>query len=731
VSAVHPPAQAYTRTSAPSVRPGRYAAVGAGIFACAAGADLLLGERELVWMALLAGLGVGIAAGVIVGGAAGLLFRLTYRLPIWAKGLFWLLVGSSVSAWLLITLGVLGALEGKDRALALYSLAASVLSGLGLLAVGMVFHPSPARPNGWLSSLRLPWRAPLVALSLGAGAALIWADRMLFTGTYPTAHLALRWGGLLMAFVAIHSATSGIVLPPRASRWLGGLGIVAGLAPLILIRPAHVVVVSALLDSPYSALATNLLRTLGDPDLDGYSALLGGGDCNSFDPNIHPGAAEIPGNGIDDNCRLGDAKLVSQIPDPDSVPVPAEAAPMSVVVITIDTLRADHMSLYEYERQTTPKIDAWTQANGVAFERAYTSGGWTSLALSSLFRGVYPRRLVWNRLYETNRFRLLRAPYEEELEKGERVQRAYGMPVEEPRRTLAHWLRRRGMQTTAVVDDGFSEFLSPELGLADGYEEYLLVDKLPKHERGDRGVTRHALKALRNAPKDRPFFAWFHYFGPHNPDSSHPGVKRFGNRVKDRYDHEILFMDSQVGQLLNAIDAERRTRPIAVILTSDHGENLHKNWRNHGIDLSEESIHIPLVLSAPEIPPGRSNRLASLVDVMPTVLALTKTPAPYDLDGINLVELLEDPSEASPPRVILSELWRYDKKANVVADRIIASDGFYKLEWNLETEAKGLWRTVDRYRPSKRSYLGEIEIPHIEETLGRYLEENGRVDVRD
>lgn len=95
------------------------------------------------------------------------------------------------------------------------------------------------------------------------------------------------------------------------------------------------------------------------------------------------------------------------------------------------------------------------------------------------------------------------------------------------------------------------------------------------------------------------------------------------------------------------------------------------------------------------------------------------------------MELVKGEPKRSTPRVVIAEFWRYDKDAQVTADRIVALDGLYKLEWDIDTEAQSLWRTIDRYRPRKRSYLGEVEIPHLEETLGRYLEENGKVDVHD
>src|SRR5690606_28937573 len=153
---------------------------------------------------------------------------------------------------------------------------------------------------------------------------------------------------------------------------------------------------------------------------------------------------------------------------------------MSVILITVDTLRPDRMGVYGAKRDTTPNLERWT-AGALRFDRAYTAGAWTSLALSSLFRGVYPRRLSWTWVYETNKFRPVTRPFQGQLRKGEKARKVFGSPIHDPRLTLGHYLRRRGMATVAVVDDGHSMFLEPELGIAgvDAFSHYFLADQLP------------------------------------------------------------------------------------------------------------------------------------------------------------------------------------------------------------------------------------------------------------
>jgi arylsulfatase A-like enzyme len=694
-----------------------------------AAVDVALGGEQVTTKTIVWALTIGLGAGLVIGALGGALLQAIGRRSLWLPVLVWLLAGGAVAGWLIEDLNVISLLDTRERKLALLALGGSVALGVALFTGGLLLQPRPRYPQGYLGSLRLGYRllGTLAFLVFAAGA--VWADRTQFVGTYPGAHQALRWTGLLAAI------TSAVTLLPRVSIKgpFGGLlktvTAAAVLYPFLTVKQTDYSELSALLEQPYSRLSLKLVRNVGDPDVDGYSMFLGGGDCAPFNRKVNPGAPEIPGNGIDDNCRWGDAAQRGGVTDPATVPVPSTPSPMSVVVITIDTLRADRMSAYGAQRDTTPAIKEWANKKGIRFNKAITPGGWTSLALSSLFRGVYPRRLTWTRLYETNKYRLLRAPVEEKLEPGEKSKKQFGMPLEdEPRKPLAWWLQRRGMQTVAVTDDGFSEFLSPENGMDNGYDVFSEVDSLPKAKQDDNGTADEAIKQMEALSPDKPFFMWVHFFGPHNPSKVHSGVKKFGESAMDKYDHEIRFADEQVGRLLKAIDAQKG-RKVAVILTADHGESVQGNGRNHGGNISEGILNIPLILSVPGMKARTSENVVSLVDIMPTVLALTETPAPPELDGRDLRDILADPEDQK--RIVFSETWQFGQDGEPKGDQIAASDGEYKLEWNLDNEAKKLWRRSDKDKPKKPNLLGQVAVPELEQALNTYLEENSSVKLVD
>ena len=301
----------------------------------------------------------------------------------------------------------------------------------------------------------------------------------------------------------------------------------------------------------------------------------------------------------------------------------------SVVLITIDTLRADHLGCYGSRRPTSPHIDALAR-QGILFERATTTLPRTTQSVGSILTGRYPKshgaRGLFMRLPETNL-------------------------------TLAEALQGDGYATAAAVSN---TFLRPGQGFEQGFDRY--DNPEPRWDGNSAAdVTRAAVEALDRlaATPGRPFFLWVHYLDPHwryEPGSPwdrafDPGFEgpltvyadldarrltkgrlifdppldaRQKEHIVALYDGEIARTDAAVGLLLERLD--RLPGPLLTVLTSDHGESLGEHGYHfaHGETLYEGSLRVPLLFRLPgRIVPGSSTPLlAENVDVAPTILAL-------------------------------------------------------------------------------------------------------------
>lgn len=655
-----------------------------------------------------------------VGSLHGLITALTIHqlraLPAHARMGVVFAVATMGGVYLAERLGAFARLTGRYWQLAYATLAASLLAACLLGGLLLMLVPSATHPRGLLSRVRV-W----VALPLAVTAALVFvADNHYLKGLYPLLHAVLRWSVVTLGSCGLWLSMPRVV-SQSPSRVAAFTPIVAS-AAAIAVAALYPSAVFPLELAPWSRVTLTTARALTDIDLDGYSSVLAGGDCAPLSPRVNPGAREIPDNGIDDNCLLDDAhedsEAESQVDD--NAPLPRQ----DIVLITIDTLRADRLGIYNEAHRanglaTTPNIDAWAEQGTFVFERAYTAGALTSIALPAMMRGLFPRRLRWSKSYETSRFRLLHTQQEiDALTKGETIIKMFPVARRDRHASLASRLRQRGMQTLAVVDDGFCEQLNPGSGLADGFDEYRRVDDLSAHARGDVGTTNLALHLLEQTSADKPFFLWVHYFGAHGPDTKHPGVRIDGSSLAQSYDHQVRFVDQQVGRLLTALQA--RTEPPIVVLTADHGEDLSGSARHHGFSLKESVIQVPLLVRAPN---ARGRRIAtpvSLVDIMPSVLAWTHTQIPAGLDGKPLQTTLA--TARRQPRELIADVWQYDRGSRRFYDSTTAFDGRRKV---LYDSILSSW-TIERQgeEPRAKRVAADADIATVR-ALADYVEQTG------
>ena len=281
-----------------------------------------------------------------------------------------------------------------------------------------------------------------------------------------------------------------------------------------------------------------------------------------------------------------------------------------VVLITVDTLRADHVGAYGLAAAATPVMDRLA-ALGVRFADAMAPTPITLPSHASLMTALYPPS---HGVHHNGVYRL-----------------------GEGSTTLAERFQAAGYRTGAVVG---AVVLARQFGLQQGFDDY---DDDVRGGRSSRSgfpqrpaneVTERALAWLDGARE--PFFLWVHYYDPH---ASYAPPAPWAERFEDRpYDGEIAFVDSEIGRLLAGIEARGRRQPI-VALTSDHGESLGEHGeRTHSILVYDAVLKVPLIFSGPGTPRGAVvEGVVSLVDLAPTLLGLAGLPPLVEIDGRDLL----------------------------------------------------------------------------------------------
>jgi hypothetical protein len=673
-------------------------------------------------------IGLGLPVALLNGVAWSTAIVVLRRAPARVALLFWPAVSLMAGAWLAHHLNAFVQLHGRYRLLAITVLFACAGGSALFGAVCASFQSTERNPRGAIAERGRVCRLLLAGLLLLAACGLQVADRRFYPYQYLSAHTALRLTAFWCATMAVVAAArSRPIFRMNAARWTAvGCG---WAACLLLLNDRRQIELETFESRLVPEAILDINRFLVDWDGDGYASLLAGGDCAPFNPAINPGKREIPDNGFDDNCAFGDA--TKKLDSFAKQPTPEQPSPLDVVVITVECLRPDHLGAYNPAygpkgRATSPHLDRWSESATI-FDNAYSPGGWTSVVIPSILRGVYPRKLRWEKYFETNFYAIVRKPLKPQLRSGEEVAHMFPLAYTDPHPPISELLKSRGMVAMAVTDDGYGAMLRSGTGVERGFTIYREVDDNNPFERSDTATVNQAIALLRTVPRHQRFFLWIHFFGTHWPPESHPGTRVYGDRDVDGYDHEIAFFDSQVTRLLDHL--ARAPNPVAVFISGDHGEAFYPNaHRQHGQTLEEAVLRVPLIAHVPGWPARRVFTQVSLVDLVPTILALTRTPAPPYLDGIDLSKIVG--GMALPNRILLSDTWRFNYQEQIELDQIAAYTGDKKQIF--DRLSGSLYRIEDKRRTERIKLIR----PHWSDTLTRaifgYIEDTGgTVDLRD
>jgi arylsulfatase len=336
-----------------------------------------------------------------------------------------------------------------------------------------------------------------------------------------------------------------------------------------------------------------------------------------------------------------------------------EGGETNLVLIIVDTLRADHLHTYGYPFDTSPVIDELA-AKGVQFEKYFSTSSWTKPGVATILTGEYARSV---------------GVYEEQFD-----------TLPEEAVTLAERLQAKGYRTVGVTANPNTNRI---FGYAQGFDVYSDSTKvwswMKKSSRNVKNdslasagdITSLAIELLDSeiVGSKAPFFIQLLYIDPHSPYTpprKHLKVMKKANSDHPGYDGSIRYADAQIGRFLKALESRGLREDTLIVVTSDHGEGLdsHPNTPNskyHGTHLYDSNIHVPLVLNHPALETHRVNKITSAISLVPTIMDLMGWPiADGELPGRSAATLVRKQGGAGLPAEIYAETdWRHNRKVAV------------------------------------------------------------------
>lgn len=454
------------------------------------------------------------------------------------------------------------------------------------------------------------------------------AATLLFLFLLPAKLVAGTWPARVTVFAAL--------LPVVALVWLLGSGLESPKQRWELVfRKGH------------TAHLVELVRRPFDSDRDGYSSVLGGGDCNDANARIHPSAVDRLDNGVDEDCDGSDDLVASAVlPDlagfdqriatwleaPRVKEFLERSRKMNVVVVFVDTLRADMFEDTERNRKDFPRIFELLDQSR-RFDRAFSPGSGTDLAMGTLLTGrIDPFVSIHTTLFEAM---------------SQSGHSTYGVFPGEVLRWAGKTLISRGMDAIREV---VTDLEQPDQGSHSSSMETTEIGlELLESHRAAQGETK------------RPAFLWLHYFDVHEhlqlPSSvsyaaswaSSVDSSSSAHRV-DRYRGTIKLVDEAVGRLMDELRARGLWDQTIIVFASDHGESMLEDPRlpdAHGLYVYNALTHVPVAIQIPGVSARRIMTPIALADLSPTLAALTGAQGFDDTEAHTLLHHLIDDDNAS------------------------------------------------------------------------------------